>query len=79
MHHVIQLRKTKNEKIAETEMNIKSKIKFYVHKGHSESDATALAIADAQQVINDMDEKLNKAIDFLSVEEVREVYGDLEK
>jgi ABC-type lipopolysaccharide export system ATPase subunit len=58
-------------------MNIKSKIKFYIHSGFNETDATSLAIDDAQIAINNMDEKLNKALDFLTVEQVKEIYGDL--
>ncbi len=58
-------------------MNIKSKIKFYIHKGFSEFDATSMAIQDAQKVINDLDEKLSKTLNYLSVDEVKEVYGDM--
>ncbi len=58
-------------------MNIKSKIKFYIHKGFSELDATKMAIEDAQKVINDMDEKLSKTLNYLSVDEIKEVYGDM--
>ena len=58
-------------------MNIKSKIKFYIHKGFSETDATLLAIEDAQKVISDMDEKLSKALDYLTVDQVKEIYGDM--
>lgn len=58
-------------------MNIKSKIKLYMHKGFSEVDATQLAIEDAQKVIRDMDEKLSKALDYLTVDQVKEIYGDI--
>jgi len=56
-------------------MNIKSKIKFYIHKGYNEDDAIDLAIKDAQQVINDMDEKLSKSLNYLTVDQVKEIYG----
>lgn len=58
-------------------MNIKSKIKLYMHKGFSEIDATQLAIEDAQRTINDMDKKLSKALDYLTVDQVKEIYGDM--
>lgn len=58
-------------------MNIKSKIKFYIHKGYSEVDAVQLAIEDAQKVISDMDEKLSKALGYLTADQVKEIYGDM--
>jgi hypothetical protein len=58
-------------------MNIKSKIKFYIHKGFSEVDATKMAIEDAQRTIDDMNKKLRKALDYLTVDQVKEIYGDI--
>lgn len=60
-------------------MDIKSKVKFYIHKGYSEYDAMQLAIQDAQRVINDMDKKLSKALDYLNVDQVKEIYGDMNR
>lgn len=60
-------------------MNIDSKVKFYIHKGFSEYDAMQLAIKDAQRVINDMDKKLSKALDYLNVDQVKEIYGDMNR
>lgn len=48
-----------------------------MHKGFSEIDATQLAIEDAQRTINDMDKKLSKALDYLTVDQVKEIYGDM--
>lgn len=58
-------------------MNIRSKIKFYINKGYCEIDAVQLAMEDAQKVINDMDTKLSKALEYLTVDQVREIYGDM--
>ena len=59
-------------------MNIKAKINARVRAGYSREIATVHAIEEAQNTINDMDEKLSRAIEFLSADQVREIYGNFE-